>query len=66
MHCGAHGLRREGLLLQRIQFDPAEEHFSAFGLEQDFAAGGKCFGAFVGQFSVDELLDVISLRDQFQ
>src|SRR6266852_9498509 len=37
-HCGADGLRREGLLLQRIQFDLAEEHFSAFGLEQDFPA----------------------------
>src|SRR6266852_7802107 len=36
------------LLLQRIQFDVAEEHFSAFGLEQDSPTGGKCFGAFVG------------------
>src|SRR5271170_5606957 len=33
-----HRVRHPGLF-QRVNLDVAEEHFSAFGLEEDFAAG---------------------------
>src|SRR5271155_1377775 len=48
-------MERHPGLFQRINLDVAEEDFSTFGLEDDFAAGGERVGSFVGQLAVHVL-----------
>ncbi len=52
--CFCRRVRLPGLF-PRINLDVAEEDFGAFGLEEDFAAGGERVGSFVGDLAVHVL-----------